>query len=145
MNLPFMERLAIEDECRRIVALAAAHSDAGDHAAFSDLFCPDGVLVRPDGTVLQGPQAILAAYLQRPAHRMTRHVISGSLFSDVSATQCHAISTVTLWVGDTRVPATPLGRPVSQAVVVGEFDDHFERVGEIWCIARREARFLLSS
>jgi len=143
MDLALAQRLEIEDGCTRLVARAAALSDAGDHVAFSDLFCADGVLVRPDGSALNGPAAILAAYLQRPAHRMTRHVISGTLFSEVSATDCRAISLVTLWACDNRVPAGPLGRPLSQPLVLGEFEDWFRFDNEGWRIARREARFLI--
>lgn len=143
MDLTPTQCLEIEDRCKRLVAHAAAFSDAGDHVAFADLFCADGVLVRPDGSALNGPAAIRAAYLQRPAHRMTRHVISGTLFSDVSATDCRAISLVTLWACDNRVPASPLGRPLSQPLVLGEFEDWFRFGKQGWRIARREARFLI--
>ncbi len=143
MDMSGSQRLAIEDQCRHLVARAAAFSDANDHAAFANLFDLDGVLVRPDGTSLAGPAAILAAYQSRPAHRLTRHVLSGSLFSDVSDTDCRAVSQVTLWVCDSRVPAGPLGRPLSQPLVLGEFDDWFRFGKQGWRIARREARFLI--
>ena len=143
MDLAPTQCLEIEGECRRLVARAAVLSDAGDHAAFADLFCTDGVLVRPDGSALNGPAAILTAYQSRPAHRVTRHVISGTLFSEVSATNCRAISLVTLWACDNRVPAGPLGRPLSQPLVLGEFDDWLRFGKQGWRIARREARFLI--
>ena len=143
MQVTDLQRQVIEDDCRRLVARAAAFSDANDHSAFASLFDLDGVLVRPDGTSLAGPAAILAAYQSRPAHRLTRHVLSGTLFSEVSAADCRATSQVTLWVCDNRVPAGALGRPLSQPLVLGEFDDWFRLGKQGWRIARREARFLI--
>ena len=133
----------VEEACSRLVYQAAAHADAGDYPAFAGVFTPDGELVRPDGTSLQGPVAIVASYSQRPAHRQTRHVISRPVFSKISSIECHATSLVTLWACDNRAAAGPLGRPVLQPLVLGEFEDwfHFEDSG--WRISRRAARFLM--
>ncbi len=143
MQMTDSRRLVIENDCRHLIARAAAFSDANDHTAFAGLFDLDGVLVRPDGTSLAGPAAILAAYQSRPAHRVTRHVLSGTFFSDLSEAECRATSQVTLWVCDSRVPAGPLGRPLSQPLVLGEFDDWLRVGKQGWRIARREARFLI--
>jgi len=133
----------VEDACSRLVYQAAAHADAGDYPAFAGLFTPDGELVRPDGTSFHGPAAIVASYSQRPVHRQTRHVISRPVFSKVSPAECHAISLVTLWACDNRVTAVPLGRPVLQPLVLGEFEDWFHVGDAGWRISRRAARFLM--
>lgn len=135
--------LAVEATCRRLIHDAAAYIDSNDYAAFSGLFTAGGVLVRPDGSILNGPQAILAAYQGRPAHRMSLHVISNTRFSDVSENGCRAISLVTLWAADSRAESGSLGRAVEQPLVLGEFDDSFVRDGGAWRFARRSARFLM--
>ncbi len=135
--------LAVEAACRRLIHDAAAYVDGNDYAAFSGLFTADGVLVRPDGSLLNGPQAILAAYQGRPAHRMSLHVISNTRFSDVSENGCRAISLVTLWASDSRFESGSLGRAVEQPLVLGEFDDSCVCNGGIWQFARRSARFLM--
>jgi len=135
----------VEDACGRLVYQAAAHADAGDYPAFAGLFTPDGELVRPDGTSLRGPTAIVASYSQRSADRQTRHVLSRPLFSNVSSTACQATSLVTLWACDNRVAAGPRGRPVLQPLVLGEFEDSFHFGDSGWRISRRVARFLMHS
>lgn len=49
--------------------------DTRDHAAVAALMAPDGVWVR-QGTRLNGPAAVMAALEQRPANRVTCHLIS---------------------------------------------------------------------
>lgn len=134
---------ASESACQRLIHCAAAHVDAGDYAAFCGLFTSDGVLERPDGSILRGPSDILAAYQRRPAHRQTLHVISNTRFVDVSENGARGISLVTLWACDRKTESGSLGRSVEQALVLGEFDDLFCRVGAEWRIAQRRARFLM--
>lgn len=141
--LSFEEQARIEGACQRLIYLAAARVDAGDYAAFCGLFTADGLLVRPDGSSLRGPDAILAAYRARPAHRMTRHVVSNTFFFDVSAQSCRATSLVTLWGCDSRTVCGPSGYPVEQPLILGEFDDSFHREEAGWRIATRRARFLM--
>jgi len=133
----------MEEACSRLVYQAAAHADGGDYLAFAGLFTPDGELVRPDGTSLRGHAVISASYSQRPVHRQTRHVLSRPLFSKVSSTECQATTLVTLWACDNRVAAASLGRPVSQPLVLGEFEDWFRFEHSRWRISRRVARFLM--
>ncbi len=137
--------LEIEAGCLRVIHAAAAFIDGNDFDAFCGLFVPEGLLQRPDGSVLKGRDAILAAYKARPAWRMSLHVISNTRFSDVSENGCRATSLVTLWASDSRTDAGPQGRAVAQPLVLGEFDDSFVPDGSDWRIARRNARFLMHS
>ena len=138
-----LEALQIESACQRLIYRAAACIDANEFSAFCELFTSDGILERPDGSVLNGPSAILAAYQARPVHRMSLHVISNTRFTDVSENVCRATSLVTLWASDSRNESGPHGRAVEQALVLGEFDDSFSLVDGVWRIARRRARFLM--
>jgi len=138
-----LERLLAERACTRLVLLAAAHVDRGEPAALAALFTPDAVLVRPGGTALHGREAIQAAYEQRPAERITRHLVSNTLVDLVSDSEARAQSQVLLWTGSTTDAAGPRGRPASGGPVVGAFDDRFVKTPEGWRIAHRTASFVL--
>ncbi|MES2912820.1 MAG: nuclear transport factor 2 family protein [Pseudomonadota bacterium] len=135
--------LEIEAACRRVIYAAAAFVDGNDFASFSGLFVAGGTLQRPDGSVLTGQGAILAAYQARPAWRMSLHVISNTRFSDVSENGCRATSLVTLWASDNRSDSGPQGRAVVQPLVLGEFDDSFVLDNGAWRFASRRAAFLM--
>ena len=74
-----LQQLLIHHHCRELVLRAAACADAHDAAGLAALFTAEALLVRPDGTTLEGPAAIEAAYRQRPAERITRHLVTNSL------------------------------------------------------------------
>ena len=138
-----LPRLLAESACRALVLAAADAVDRQDHAAFVALFTLDGVLVRPDGTLLQGRDAIHAAYAARPAERMTRHLICNQAVQlGPDATTATSRCTVLLWSGRRSDPETPKGRPADGVQQVGEIDDELVLTGEGWRIARREARFV---
>lgn len=138
-----LERLLAERACTRLVLLAAAHVDRGEPAALAALFTPDGVLVRPGGATLQGRAAIQSAYEQRPAERITRHLVSNTLIDLVSDGEARAQSQVLLWTGSTSDVVGPRGRPASAGPVVGTFDDRFVKTPEGWRIDHRTASFAL--
>ncbi len=139
-----IERLLAQQACRDLVLRAAACADAGDAQALSQLFAEDAVLVRPNAQPLQGRAAILGAYAQRPADRITRHLVTNTLVELGEPGRAQARSYVLLWSGAEGDPAGPAGRPAQARQMVGEFDDEFSCDAESrWQIARREARFVL--
>ena len=139
-----LPRLLAENACRALVLAAADAVDRQDPAAFAALFTPDGVLVRPDGTLLQGREAIHAAYAARPADRLTRHLICNhSVQVEPDSRSASSRCTVLLWSGKRSDPETPQGRPAVGAQQVGEIDDLLALTTQGWRIARREARFVL--
>ncbi len=142
MEVEGLQRLEIEAACRRLVLLAADHTDAARPEALAGLFTPDAVLVRPNAVPLRGPAAIRDAYAQRAPDRISRHLVTGTLFDAVSADTARARSLVIVWFGSTDDAAGSRGRPVHEQAI-GEFDDRFVRTAEGWRIARREARFVL--
>jgi SnoaL-like domain len=152
------ERWLAEQACRDCILRAGAALDAGDYVAFSHHFARDGTLMRPNQTVLEGRDAILASYLQRPASRSTRHLLTNIIVDLESPTLARARSTVLLWSA-TRGPAerdsaisvdeggpakTALnGRCADPLQLLGEFDDMLARYEEGWLIAKRVARFVM--
>ena len=137
------QRLMIEAACRRLVLQAAAHTDANRPAELAALFTDDAVLSRPNAAPLHGPAAIRDAYAGRPADRISRHLVTGTLVEPLSADAARATSMVLVWFGSSDDAPGPKGRPVRGEQAVGEFDDHFVRTAAGWRIARREARFVL--
>lgn len=131
-------------ECRALVLRGADAVDRGDAEGFAALFEPEGVLVRPDGKVLQGRAAIAAAYTARDPDRLTQHLVCNQLVTvDLKAGLATACSKVLLWTGRHSTPATPQGRAADALSQVGEFVDTLAHTAEGWRLRRREARFIL--
>lgn len=137
-----LDRWTVEQACRDLVQQAVACTDAQDHDGFAALFTPDAVLVRPNGAALSGRAAIVASYRERPANRLTRHLLCGTLFTACSSETATATTQVLLWSGDLNDPVGPFGRP-SPRQVLGAFDDRFVRTPDGWRIAHRVASFAL--
>jgi ketosteroid isomerase-like protein len=134
----------IDAACRDTVARAARLVDQQDYEAFAALFTEDGVLQRPNAEPLLGRAAMVAAYRARPATRITRHLLAGTVVDVLSADEALAFSAVLLWVGDRADAEGPSGRPARGAQVAGEFEDRLRRGDDgRWRISHRIARFVL--
>lgn len=130
--------------CCDTIARAARLADLQQHEAFAALFTEDAELQRPGGAWLRGREAILAAYRERPAERLTRHLIAGTVVDLLADGDAAALSTVLLWSGVRTDPDGPSGRPVRGPRRVGEFDDRLRRGDDgVWRIVRRHACFVL--
>ena len=138
-----LQRLLIENACRNLVLHAAAHADAHEPDLLAACFTDDAVLVRPNAQPLQGREAIRQAYAQRPADRLTRHLVAHTRVAIESALMAQAHSCVLLWTGSLADEPGPQGRPAQPRQVLGEFDDHCVLTPAGWRIARRDARFVL--
>lgn len=152
-----LAQLQAESACRALVLQAAALADAGQPEALAALFTAQGRLTRPSGALLQGREAIAAAYRARPPQRLTAHLVFGTLFLALGADEARATSRVLLWTGtaapdagaadpaDTANTAHIAGRRADARQTVGRFDDHLVRTPEGWRIAERVAVFELHS
>lgn len=138
-----LQRLLIENACRTLVLHTAAHADAHEPDRLAACFTDDAVLVRPNAPPLRGREAIRQAYAQRPAGRLTRHLVTHTRVEIESAAVAHAHSVVLLWTGSLADEPGPQGRPAQPPQVLGEFDDHCVLTPAGWRIARRDARFVL--
>jgi ketosteroid isomerase-like protein len=137
-------RLLIQLACRDTVDRAAHLADLPDPAGLAALFTADAVLQRPSGDTLVGRAAIQAAYAARPAQRLTRHLVAGTVVDLLPSGEARALSSVLLCSGSLDDTPGPQGRPMRGPPVVGEFDDLLRREADgRWRIAHRTARFLL--
>jgi hypothetical protein len=118
-------RRAIEQDCARLVALYANLNDAGRWDDVAALYAPDGRMARPTAPDewTQGREAILAAFLARPA-RTTRHVCSNVVIDVLSDSEATGESAMLLFTGE--------GGPE-----VGSFHDRFVRIEAGWRFAER--------
>ncbi|MFG6429562.1 nuclear transport factor 2 family protein [Roseateles sp. LYH14W] len=134
--------LSAEAGCRRTVLRSAHCIDTTDPAGLAALFTPDGELHRPSGEPARGREAIEAAYRNRPAERLTRHLVVSTLVEMQSADTACALSRVLLWVGDAGDPAGPQGRQRRGAPLLGKFADRLRRQPDgSWLIEHRDASF----
>ncbi|QHE90595.1 nuclear transport factor 2 family protein [Pandoraea fibrosis] len=136
-----LDALLAKQACHDLVMRFVACNDRRDPQGLGALFAEKGVLVRPNGDTLVGPAAIAAAYADRPADRLTRHLVGNVLIDVTSPTSAIGSSTVLLWSGSAQDTPGPFGRPAQGRQVMGEFEDTFVRTAQGWRIARREARF----
>lgn len=118
-------RRAIEQDCARLVALYANLNDAGRWADVVALYAPDGRMARPTAPDewTQGHDAILAAFLARPA-RKTRHICSNVVIDVLSEREATGTSAMLLFTGD-------------PSPKVGSFHDRFVRIEAGWRFAER--------
>jgi ketosteroid isomerase-like protein len=134
--------------CRDLIIAAAHYQDSRDLSAFAACFATDGVLVRPGGEAIIGPDAIEAAYRARDPQRITQHLLMNQRVESLSASPAGALrarvhSKVLLWTSHESQALSAKGRPADPLQQIGEFDDELiEQQGQ-WKIAKREAKFLL--
>lgn len=132
------------EACRETVLRAAHAQDHQDWPAFAACFTDDARLQRPDGQLLDGRAAILAAYATRAPQRLTRHVLTNLRVDLHGPGRASVHSLVTVWTGSTDDAAGPQGRPAHGPQLLGEFDDDLRRDDDgAWRIECREARFVL--
>lgn len=139
-----LQALLIEQACRTLVLRSAALSDAGDAAALAALFSEDAELVRPGAPAITGRAAIEQSYRQRPAGRITAHMVLGTVFEGAIGSgdeEARATSRVLVWTADAGTEPGPHGRPAEPRQRLGFFADRFVRTAEGWRIRQRRAGF----
>ena len=146
MMLSQQEILEIERACERLVLDAAHLNDSRDFAGFVALFTPDGTLVRPGGSALVGRDAIRQAYEARPQNRMTRHLCTNIRITVDGPDQARGMTYVLVFAAGTEKPAPDVfGYLAEPRVLVGQFEDEFQRTPEGWRIRNRRASFVMQA
>lgn len=119
------ERLLIEQQCARLVALYANLNDAARWEEVAALYTEDGRMARPTAPDdwIEGRGAILAAFTARPP-RTTRHFCSNIVIDVLGENEAVGESAMLLFTADNASKA-------------GSFHDRFVRTGEGWRFAER--------
>jgi hypothetical protein len=119
------ERMVIEWQCARLIALYATLNDEARWDELAALYTDDAAMIRPTapGQPIVGRAAILAAFKAR-APRATRHLCSNVVIDVVSPTEARGSSAMVLF--------TKLEPPL-----VGSFHDRFVLSQRGWLFAER--------
>lgn len=119
------EHLQVIIECQQHIHGFYAALDAGDAEAVSQAFAESGVWHR-QGAVLQGPQAVRAALADRPAQRVSAHLVNNLVVTPVSATEATA-GYLTLVFRNDGPHAAGAPAELGGAYVISWNDDHLRR------------------
>ena len=135
MNL--LDKLAIERECARLVTAYCHYIDHGSAERVAELFSEDGVWASTEAT-LEGRDEIRKAMAERRdnAARMSRHVCDNLLIDVIDENSAEGVVYLTLYRHDGKE-----GRrlsPLEGPLMVGEYQDRFQRGPDGWRITRRE-------
>lgn len=134
-----LSALAHEHACARLILELARCTDSGDYAGALALFCDDASMDR-DGEIFSGIAALRQAYAQRPANRITRHVVSNIVVQFDGTHRASATSYVTVYRHrlDPDHAQPPYRMP--GADVVGQYQDRLVRTPSGWRLASRTTR-----
>lgn len=146
--LPQRDRIEIEWACTHLTHRFAQYLDARDFDAVVALFSVDGALSRPSAPseIVQGREALLAAYKARPAGKVSRHFITNTVIDVDSPTEAHGVCYILMY---TAPPSDGPGRLQADPVqAVGAYHDRFvledgtwkfrERIGSVSMMAGAE-------
>ena len=144
--LPDLEVLLIERACERLIYEFFEAIDLRNDRHLENLFIADAMYARPidPNTLISGREAIVKAFIARPAGRVSRHTTSNVRITVESAERARGVSRVVLIAGPDEPAAHPqFGFKADARQLVGEFDDEFVKTPEGWRFASRRGRVIL--
>jgi hypothetical protein len=128
-------------DLEQLVIRAAYLTDQRRWEELANLYCPEGVMVRPsdpDNPVV-GREKILASLLGR-APATTRHLVSNMLVDPQSATEAHVSSLVTLYSG---IAASGPRPATLRKISIGHFEDEVCLTPAGWAFRLRRGSMAL--
>lgn len=132
--LPALERLIIEAECRRLVAVYCRLIDSHDHEALLELWTADAVWTSVKGAMHGRGQ--IKAYLDGKPRGLSRHLCGNHLIDvetpDTATGTCDFV--VHIGEDDPHHPGRRRFRPVP---LVGRYHDAYRRQDGRWLFASR--------
>ena len=126
--------------CVTTIQRFAVLVDAGRYEEAADLFAADGVMQRPQECI-EGRPALLASFMARPRHRMTRHIITNVLLEPAGAGRVRASSYASVYrhLGPAGLPLT-LPVAARPPETIAEYSDELRQQNGQWQIWRRTVR-----
>lgn len=132
-------RAEIERACQRLVTDYCHYIDHGEAERVAGLFTENATWRGP-GVEMKGREGIRRGFLGRQENvgRMSRHVCNNFRLDVLDGQRAEGVVYLTLYRhdGDPGRRISPLPGPV----LVGEYEDRFERTPEGWKIADRTTR-----
>ena len=136
-----IERLVIEQACRRLVLDFARYNDDLDHARLADLFVDDCIFARPlDPQYPYHGRAAVHAIFRDRAPRLTRHVMTNIRIQVDSHDRAHGNSYVTMISSPNADRSAPRE---GEGIFFGAFDDVFVRTTAGWKFKERHGSVAL--
>lgn len=132
---------AIQD-CEQALYRTYHALDDGDYPAVAAGFAPDGVWHR-QGKPLQGRAAIEAELRQRPAGRVTAHVVTNVAVELVDEDHARLRYLMTAYRHDAAAPLEGPA-PIGSLLLVARQEEHMRRTGGRWLIVERTQRRLFA-
>ena len=132
--------------CQQAVLRLYAALDASDYAAVAAAIAPEGVWHR-QGRALRGPAEVRAALAERPAGRVTAHLVQNLVvdLADERNATARYMSLVYRHDAEAGAPQdgpAPLGAPLS----VAAYADRLRREeGGAWLVVERRSRRVFGS
>ena len=128
------QRLAIEQQCARLINHYANLNDQARWEEAVALYAEDGLMTRPTApdAPIVGREALLAAFLGRPA-RTSQHVVGNIVVTVESETEASAFSVILLFTAADKPP------------LAGSYRDRFVLTGEGWRFSERRGALTFPS
>jgi hypothetical protein len=122
-ELSTLERVAVTQECIALIFRFAHKNDARDADALAEMFVSDGIFRRPSapGDPVRGREAIRQSFRNRPANKLTRHIVINPIVTMLNAREARAESYILLYTATISEGAKP---PVAADAkqLLGAFD-----------------------
>jgi len=128
------QQLADIEACRSLVIEYAARIDSGQAHTLGELMTADASFARPTmpDVVLQGREAILAAFATRPKHLVSQHLNLNIRIRLTGADSAEGHSVVMLFLADANDELVPGKGRRTGAPILGTWTDTFVRTAEGW-------------
>lgn len=135
------DRLLIERECEKLVALYSHYADFGEAERVAELFSNEAIWEA--GEIRFAGQAEIQQMMrgrQDMAGRRSRHVCTNLHLEVIDADHARGLVYLTLYRYDFETAETEHGPPAETApIAVGQYHDEFIRTDEGWRFSRRSA------
>jgi hypothetical protein len=128
------QELADIEACRALIVEFAARIDSGQADTLGELLAADASFARPTmpDKVIEGREAILAAFASRPKHLVSQHLNLNIRIRITGPDSAEGHSVVMLFLGNAADELVPgKGRPAG-APLIGTWTDRFVRTAEGW-------------
>jgi ketosteroid isomerase-like protein len=133
------QQLADIEACRSLILEFAARIDSGQMHTLGELMTADASFARPTvpDVVLQGREAILAAFAARPKHLVSQHLNLNMRIRLTGPDTAEGHSVVMLFLADANDEVLPGKGRKTGAPIVGTWTDTFVRTADGWLFKDR--------
>ena len=136
------QQLADIEACRSLIVEFATRIDEGRAHTLGELLTADASFARPTvpDVVVQGREAILAAFAMRPRHLVTQHLNLNIRIRLTGPDTAEGDSVVMLYLADANDELVSGKGRKTGAPIIGTWNDTFVRTAEGWRFKDRRGK-----